>query len=386
MPRPKAPRTGKHGTLVTTGAHKGKKKKGKKEKKGGERTRRQGPRQPGPENTERRRQQERTKKTKKPQQTGRTKPGGGRTKNKEKAATGRTRTPPGGRPARPGQGKDAHAHKRATRAWRPPTRKGRCCRPHEIAPVHRRSPPSKEGRYGRPDASVTGSTYAYHRSARSPRPTPEGPARDNPIAGPRTGTTRSDPRAPASAGASGRHKEPGSRPASMCPAQPPSKTGGASPRDGERHHGVGKADRSTESDRTGRGAAHQCGATRHAREGRCRPQPRHTNWCQATTATGCCRPGQRAQQATNHGTGTGGRQHPTHTPQTPARSGGVQAERAHKHTHTPTPQPGVAGRSGNRSPSTHTHTTQPSQEWRGTGGACTQTHTHPNTPARSGRA
>ena len=35
--------------------------------------------------------------------------------------------------------------------------------------------------------------------------------------------------------------------------------GGASSRGGERHHGVGKADQSTESDRTGRGAAHHAG-------------------------------------------------------------------------------------------------------------------------------
>ena len=74
----------------------------------------------------------------------------------------------------------------------------------------------------------------------------------------------------------------------------------------------------------------------------------------------------------------------TPTPHTAARSGGVQAERAHKHTHTPTPQQGVAGRSRSPSPSTHTHTTHPSQEWRGTSGAGTQTHTHPKTPARCG--
>ena len=84
-----------------------------------------------------------------------------------------------------------------------------------------------------------------------------GPRRDNPIAGPRTGTTRSEPSVPASAGASGRHHEPGSRPASACPAQPPSKAGGPSPRAG--HHGVGKADRSTESNRTERGMAHHAG-------------------------------------------------------------------------------------------------------------------------------
>ena len=52
----------------------------------------------------------------------------------------------------------------------------------------------------------------------------------------------------------------------------------------------------------------------------------------------------------------------TPTPHTPARSCGVQAERAHKHTHTPTPPPGVAGRSRNRSHKTHTHTAQPTQE------------------------
>ena len=166
---------------------------------------------------------------------------------------------PGGRPARAGHNGRAHAHTHRTRAWHPPTRKGRCRRLHETAPVHRPSPPSNDGRYGKPDASVTGSTHANHRSARGPRPTPEGPARDNPIAGPRTGTTRSEPSATASAGASGRHNEPFSWPASACPAQAPSKAGGASPWGGERHHGVGKADRSTESDRTRRGAAHHAG-------------------------------------------------------------------------------------------------------------------------------
>ena len=171
----------------------------------------------------------------------------------------RTKTRLGGRPARPGQEGRAHAHTHGTRPWHPPTRKGRCPRPHETAPVHRPSPPSQDGWYGKPDASVTGSTHANHRSAGSPRPTPEGPARDNPIAGHQTGTMRSEPSAPASAGASGRHNEPGSRPDSACPAQLPSKSGGESPRDGKMHHGVRKANRSTESDRTGRGAAHHAG-------------------------------------------------------------------------------------------------------------------------------
>ena len=76
----------------------------------------------------------------------------------------------------------------------------------------------------------------------------------------------------------------------------------------------------------------------------------------------------------------------TPTPHTPARSGGLQAEHAHKDTHTQTPQPGVAGRSRNPSRNTDTHTAHPSQGWRRTSGARTQTHTHPNTPARSGGA
>ena len=232
---------------------------------------------------------------------------------------------------------------------------------------------------------MTGSTHAHHRHARSPRPMPEGPARDSPIAGPRTGTTRSQPSAPASAGASGRHIEPGSRPASACPAQPPNKAGGTSPWDGERHHGVRKADRSAESDRTGRGAAHRSRATRHAVEARRQPQPRHTDRCQAATATGCRKPGQRAQPAPKHGTETGARQHQTYKPQTPARKVGYK-QTEQTDTHTPTPQPGEAGCSRNSSPSTHTHRAHPSQQWRGTSGARTQTHKHPNTSPRSGGA
>ena len=57
----------------------------------------------------------------------------------------------------------------------------------------------------------------------------------------------------------GKHNEPGSRPASACPGQQPSKAGGARPRGGERHHGVRKANRSTESNRTGQGAPHHAG-------------------------------------------------------------------------------------------------------------------------------
>ena len=109
---------------------------------------------------------------------------------------------------------------------------------------------------------MTGSTHANHRSARSPRPTSEGPARDNPVAGPQTGTTQSNLSAPARTGASGRRNEPGSRPASACCAQLPSRSGGESPWGGEGRHSVGSAGWSTESDRTGRGATHHAGPRR----------------------------------------------------------------------------------------------------------------------------
>ena len=189
---------------------------------------------------------EQKKEGKQTNKNGQPQPGGGPPKQKDKTAEGeprRTKMGPGGQPARRGQEKPVHAHTHGTPAWRLPTRKGRCRRPHETAPVHRPPPPSNDGRYGKPDTSVTGSTHANHRSARSPRTRPDGPATDNPIAGPRTGTMRSEPSAPSS----------------TCPAQPPSKSAGDSPRGGERHQGNRTADRSTESDRTGRGAAHHAG-------------------------------------------------------------------------------------------------------------------------------
>ena len=75
----------------------------------------------------------------------------------------------------------------------------------------------------------------------------------------------------------------------------------------------------------------------------------------------------------------------TPKPHTPARSGGVQAEHAHKQTHTHrTPQPGVAGYKQNRHISTHTPQ-HSSQEWRGATETRAQAHTPtPHTPARSG--
>ena len=96
----------------------------------------------------------------------------------------RTRTRPGGRPARPGQEEQAHAHTHGTQAWRHPPRKGRCRHPHETAPVHRPSPPSNDGPCGKPDASVTGSTHANHRSAQAQDRRRRDPAGTTPSRGP----------------------------------------------------------------------------------------------------------------------------------------------------------------------------------------------------------
>ena len=82
----------------------GRQKKIKKKNKGGGQPVCQGPRHPRPENTDRRTQQGRTNgKRKTPQQTDRPKPGGGRTKKKDKAATGKGEAHPNapGRPACP---------------------------------------------------------------------------------------------------------------------------------------------------------------------------------------------------------------------------------------------------------------------------------------------
>ena len=136
MPRPRAPRAEKHKTPETAGARgeRGRGKKGEHKK---------------------------TKQKNKPKH-GQPQPGGGRTKKKDKTAKGkvrRTKTSPGGRTARPVQNEHRQAHTRGTRAWRPPTRKGRRRRPHETAPMQRPSPPTKDGRYGKPDPLMTGSTH-----------------------------------------------------------------------------------------------------------------------------------------------------------------------------------------------------------------------------------
>ena len=201
-----------------------------------------------------------------------------------------------------------------TWAWRPPTCKGRCRRPHETAPMHRPSPPSNDGRYGKPDASMTGSTHANHRSARSPRPTPEGPARDKPIAGPRGLRHGASPAPlPRRGPAAGTRSPVLGRPP-RAPRSHPVRPGG------ERHHGVGKVNRSTritgpdEPQRTTRGQearqrgtppatakAHRqlpshnaCCVPQIWRAGTARNEPRHKDRCQATPAavqTDVCTPG-----------------------------------------------------------------------------------------------
>ena len=119
-----------------------------------------------------------------------------------------------------------------------------------------------------------------------------------------------------------------------------------------------------------------------------RPEPKHKHPHRTPqpgvagykrSAHGSAHTPQHPSQEWRGAAGTRAQAH-TPTPDTPARSGGVQTERAHKHTHTPIPQPGVAGRSRNPSPRTHTHTAHPRQGWRGTSRARTQTRTpqHPS--------
>ena len=162
----------------------------------GRRTRRQGPRHPGPENTQIRTQRGRNegekgkRKKKKPNNNhkrGNPSPEGAEQAKSEpggaKRKVRRTKTCPGGRPAPPGQARHAHAHTRGTRAWRPPTRNGRCRRPHKPAPVHRPSPLSQDGRYGKPDASVTGSTHASPPQRTRPKTEPGGTRQGQPHRG-----------------------------------------------------------------------------------------------------------------------------------------------------------------------------------------------------------
>ena len=222
----------------------------------------------------------------------------------------RDRTRPGGRPARPGQEGRAHAHTHGTWAWRPPTRKGRCRRPQETALVHRPSPPSNDGRYGKPDASVTGSTHANRRSARGPRPRRRDPPGTTPSRGPERVRRGASPASLLRRGpAAGTMSPVLSRPP-RAPRSRPVKPGAKAPGVGKGTTASGKpigAPRAIgldEARRTTRGhEARQRGTppatteaqgqvpshngprvpqTRRART--TRTEPRHMNRCQATQA------------------------------------------------------------------------------------------------------
>ena len=95
----------------------------------------------------------------------------------------RTKTRPGGRPARLGQEEHAQASTYGTRAWRPPTRKGRCEGPHESAPVHLPSQPLQDGPYRKPDASVTASTHAKPPQGTQPKTQARGTRQGEPQRG-----------------------------------------------------------------------------------------------------------------------------------------------------------------------------------------------------------
>ena len=97
-----------------------------------------------------------------------------------------------------------------------------------------------------------------------------------------------------------------------------------------------------------------------------KPEPKHTHTHRTPQpgVAGCKRGAHTSTHTTQHpsqewrGAAETRAQAHTPTPHTPARSGGVRAEQAHKHTHTPTPQPAVARRSRNPKPTTTRTQTQ----------------------------
>ena len=235
---------------------------------------------------------------------------------------------------------------------------------------------------------MTRSTQANHCTARSPRPQPEGPAGDNFIAGPRTGTTRGSPpplprqrpqagtkspvlgrppRAPRSRPANPGAQAPGVRKGNMASGQPtgaPTATGldearrtSAEPRGTPERHAAGH----NQGTRTGAKQQRPLGAA----------NPSTTHNPQRTTAQ---------EQVP-------GETQPTHRTLQPGVAGDKPSACTTTHTHT---HRNTRARSGGAQPrpdrNTHTHTAHPSQEWWGTSGAPTQTHTHPNTAGRSGGA
>ena len=109
----------------------------------------------------------------------------------------------------------------------------------------------------------------------------------------------------------------------LAPRSRPVKLGATAPRVGEGTTATGKPTEA-ESDQTGRGAAHQPGATRHAGVARRRPQQRH----KATAAIGCSEPAQRAQHTTKWGTGEGAKEAGPRRPQTAPTASGWSAPTA----------------------------------------------------------
>ena len=286
----------------------------------------------------------------------------------------RTKTGPGGPPARRGQEAQAHAHTHVTRARRAPTRNERCQRPHETAPVHRTSAPSKCRRYRNwtrerpgPHTQTTAAHTAQDRPRRDPPGTTPlwGPKRvprgadvaPLPRQGPEAGTMspvlRRPPRAPRSRPVNPGVKAPG---LGKCTGASEEPTG---------------APRATRPD--------EVRPTRQQHEARQRGTPPATTKShgQERSNNGQRVPQTRTACTTHNQPRRGTRCQATPNPHTTNPSQEWRGRGgARTHAHTPaTPQPGMAGRSPEPSPSTHTHTAQRRQDWRGTGGARTPKHT-----------
>ena len=181
-----------------------------------------------------------------------------------------------------------------------PIQKGRYQRPHETAPVHRLSPPSNDGWYGKPDASVTGSTHARPRQRTQPKTEAGGTRQGHHSRRPQTGTTRCAPSAPASAGASGRLKSPVLGRPPRAPRSHPIKLGATGPWVGEGTTATGRPTRGMRA--TGPDEARRSNAGPRGTPERHPAGHNHGTGSGATTVASCRKPRQHAPHPHNHGT------------------------------------------------------------------------------------
>ena len=243
--------------------------------------------------------------------------------------------------------------------------------PENAKPTHHKPPPG-----------VAGYKRSAHKNTHTPTPQPGVAGRSQNL-GPSTHTHAAHPsqewRGKSGAGTR-THKQPNT-PARIGVAQPKPKPKHTHPRRSQEWRGTSGARTQTctpqHSSQEWRGAAQNPSPNTHNHTAHPSQEWRGTSEARIKTHT--------PQHPSQEWRGAAKTWAQAHTPtlHTPARSGGVKAERAHEHTNSPTPQPGSAWRSRNPSPSTHIHAAA-----RSGGVQAERVHkrAHPNTPARSGGA